>query len=101
MVPPVKLYRREFTQCNILEVEVGTNCPQGGDSGHGGKTILRIRDLGGSAMEASLNGEPLREVARIDLVMGGDSECETLLEALEFAAKVIRNTRGLESPSAN
>jgi hypothetical protein len=34
----------EFFGANCLRVTVGTNCPQGGDSGHGGRTVLILED---------------------------------------------------------
>ncbi|HNU61740.1 MAG TPA: hypothetical protein PKL04_06040 [Methanofastidiosum sp.] len=39
---PIK--SKEFFSRNILEADVGSNCPCGGDGGHGGKTYLKITD---------------------------------------------------------
>jgi hypothetical protein len=50
----VTTWSREIVNCNILEVEAGTNGYQGGDSGHGSRTYLRLKDL------VSLAAIPLR-----------------------------------------
>ena len=39
----MELVEYTATSANILTVRVGTNCPQGGDSGHGGKTVLSLQ----------------------------------------------------------
>lgn len=41
----VETWKREIWNANALEIEVGTTGYQGGDSGHGGRTYLRINDL--------------------------------------------------------
>jgi hypothetical protein len=81
----VKTIKREFVSANILRITVGTNCPQGGDAGHGGRTIVVLEDTGSTDMRcAQLPGG-------VELVFGGDAECETLISALEFAAETLRN----------
>lgn len=82
---------------NFLRVEAGTNCPQGGDYGHGGRTHLKLTDEGSTAMEVSVDGEPLRFVDNIEIVLGGDSEGQMFVEALEFALDVIRAQRLLNT----
>jgi hypothetical protein len=86
--------KAEITLCNILEVEVSTNCPQGGDGGHGGKTELRFKDLAGTCMDLKVDRvsavEEMSGIREVSLIFGGDSEAETLAQALEFAAKTLR-----------
>ncbi len=95
-MPQVDVYQREITSANILCVEVGTNCPRGGDSGHGGRTVLRLFDYAGTAMAASINDSAQLEAKKIEIVCGGDCEHQTLIEALEFALRVLRGqTQGL------
>ncbi len=86
----VELYEKEIENECILRVEAGTNCPKGGDAGHGGRTVLRLRNLGGTSMSACFNGGFLRTVYDVEVVMGGDAECDALMEALEFALSVYR-----------
>lgn len=78
-----------ITSANILEVEVGTNCPQGGDTGHGGRTYFRLTDLGGTDMV------PYPELTdglnnSISIEFGGDCELYTFIQALEFALKILK-----------
>lgn len=70
---------------NVLGVEVETNCPQGGDSGHGGYTSLVLRDEGGTDIEVSVLGGG--KGVRIEL--GGDAECATFIQCLRFAADAL------------
>ena len=83
----------EFTSCNIIEVEVGTNCPQGGDSGHGGKTYFRIEDLGSTDMSCIVTGQSCGNAGCIEITFGGDCECDTFIEALEWAVKKLKEQR--------
>ncbi len=79
--------RSEHTasSCNILRVVVETNCPRGGDSGHGGRTAIELWDEGGTDV---LDVSTLASVGArgIRLELGGDTECATLIECLRFAA---------------
>lgn len=89
----IKLDEYTATSANILTCRIGTNCPQGGDSGHGGITILEFEDKSSTDMNAELSN--LKSINlmgdKIRLVFGGDCECETLIECLEFAAKTLRS----------
>lgn len=75
---------REITGCNLLRVSAGTNCPRGGDAGHGGRTVIMFDPAGNTEMEG-----PLRE-GMVKLVFKGDSECETLIDGLELMARTLR-----------
>jgi hypothetical protein len=78
----MKRNSQEIVNCNILNVEVGTNVPQGGDAGHGGKTFFELKDEGGTSWTITKLGDD--EGVRIEL--GGDSECITFANALRWAA---------------
>lgn len=87
--------KHQISGANIIEVEAGTNCPQGGDSGHGGRTVVRFTDQGGTDWQVSLTDRAGRVRHQeyptiIEIVLGGDSEAGTFAEALEFAAQTIR-----------
>ena len=93
----------EFKRANILRVTVGTNCPRGGDSGHGGRTVLIFEDGGGTDLRCGIDSASAADSKRIELVLGGDSEFETLIEGLEFAAQTLRllhsaNVRSVRDP---
>jgi hypothetical protein len=78
-----KIYR-EFESANILGVTLEHNGYQGGDVGHGGFVKIIFKDLGSTYME--LNGEDCK---KIELLFGGDSERNTLLEALKMIVKEL------------
>jgi hypothetical protein len=54
---------------------VGTNCPRGGDAGHGGRTVIILDSANGSTeMHCT------QHHGTVELVFRGDTECETLIE---------------------
>jgi hypothetical protein len=89
-MPNIDIYSEEFTSANILQAEAGTNCPQGGDSGHGGRTILRLIDQGGTDIRVKVDGQQIRINDSIEIALGGDCEHHTFVEALEFAIKTYK-----------
>ena len=83
--------KESFTCCNIIDVWVGSNCPAGGDSGHGGRTVFGIEDQGGTDLRISLNGEDPIDIESFEIILGGDSECATFIDALKFALKNLES----------
>ena len=79
--------------CNTLEVGVTTNCPQGGDAGHGGVTVLELLDLGGTDLTVSVLKNEYGGGVRLEF--GGDSECGTLIDCLEFAVYELRRQKDI------
>lgn len=77
--------KREFVSACILEAEVGTNCPQGGDTGHGGRTVIRFIDKGSTDItdRSGFEGEAVIQA-------GGDAEASLLADALEWAGQELR-----------
>jgi len=74
----------------VLTVTAGTNCPMGGDLGHGGRTIFRLTNEASTAATISINGEPHQEFEKFELILSGDSECYVFIKALEFALETLR-----------
>ena len=74
----------------VLGIEVGTNCPQSGDSGYGGRTIFTIKDEGSVDLKASINDDAYKSVDKISVILGGDSECKVFIEALSFALEHLK-----------
>lgn len=96
---PITTWKREITNANILEVEVGSTGFQGGDTGHGGRTYFRIMDGGSTDIRVT----PLRDkydCCGVEITLGGDTELETFIEALEFAVKVLKKEAAKEAPPA-
>lgn len=79
-------YMLEINDANILEVEVGTTGYKGGDSGHGGRTYFRVKD--GSSTD--IRCTPMENKRGVEIILGGDAELDTFIEALEFAVFVLK-----------
>lgn len=86
---PVVVSIEEFSSCNVLRVSAGTTCPKGGDSGHGGRTVLILENLSGD-FRCGVNGAPPSYASKIEIVAGGDTEFDTFLQGLEFAVDTLR-----------
>lgn len=75
----IRKVNKEIVSANIIGVLVEHNGIQGGDAGHGGYVKINIKDLASTSME--VNGE---DGANLELIMRGDTERETLIDALKF-----------------
>jgi len=77
----------EIISCPILEVEVGTNGKQGGDSGHGGRTYFSVQDVAGTDITVT----PIKndDNGGVVIEFGGDLELEMFISALKFAVAVL------------
>jgi hypothetical protein len=77
---------RELVRANTLRVTVGTNCPKGRGPEQDGRTVLILEaDTG-----ANLTFEASERSKKVSLVFDGDAECDSLIDALEFAAATLR-----------
>ena len=80
-----KLHISEFGTFNTLGVTVATNGYQGGDSGHGGRTYICFEDLCSTDIEAAVTyGQDTN--AKVEILLGGDSELDSMIDALRWAA---------------
>lgn len=89
----VETWEREIIDANILSVEAGTNGYQGGDTGHGGRTFIRISDEGGTDISARVLTDRFGDTSGIEITLGGDAELSTMIEALKFITKVLEEGR--------
>lgn len=111
----IETIKKEIVDCNIIEVEVGTTGHRGGDTGHGGRTVFKIKDLASTDMRLSFSSIPLpkgtikdmikhedgRAIERtvgtgidaesIEITFGGDCELDTFIEALRFALETLES----------
>lgn len=91
----ITTYKRNLTCLNMLEVEAGTTGLCGGDSGHGGRTYFRIEDIGGT--DITVNPIPAHiSNGGFEVILGGDSELNTIIEGLKFIVKVLEEGRSDE-----
>lgn len=84
----VKTYSKEIVSANIIEVEVGTTGYMGGDTGHGGRTYLRIKNLSSTDMRPVAHFDDYGH-SELEVALGGDCELDTFIEALHFAVDVL------------
>lgn len=77
--------RKSFSSACTLEVTACTNGYHGGDSGHGSRTVIGFRDLGGTDIKV-VPIPPVSGNGGCELHLGGDCELAILIDALRFAA---------------
>ncbi len=90
----VPVNAREVGVGDMFYVTVGTTGPQGGDSGHGGRTVLKID--AGTSCDFRLrlgNDDEWVSADGISLLVGGDFEMEAFLEALRFAVRELERKK--------
>lgn len=87
----IETWEREIYDANILSVEAGTNGYQGGDTGHGCRTYIRISDEGGTDISARAITDRFGDTHGVEIALGGDSELSTIIEAMKFATKVLED----------
>jgi hypothetical protein len=76
---------KTFEHLCIIKVDLQTNCPQGGDTGHGGRTTIRVANEGSTDMKVHAHGDE-----EFLIRLGGDAEAEVFAEAFEWAGKELR-----------
>jgi len=86
----MKTIEKIIEKANILKVVAGTNGFKGGDTGHGSETKIILEDLGSTDISFKVQGNG----RKLTIDLGGDSELESIIEALEAAAKVLRVQSG-------
>lgn len=86
----------EFVSANCLEIQVGTTGKMGGDTGHGGRTYLRIKSTASSDLRSRVvaNGEHYDfdracGTNQVEIILGGDTELDTFFDCMQYAADVL------------
>lgn len=90
----VDTYKREIFNANILEVEAGSTGYCGGDSGHGSRHYIRLKDLGSTDIRVKIGDQEFDELYKdkgIEIILGGDTELDTMITALKFVTKVLED----------
>jgi hypothetical protein len=73
-------------------VTVGTNGYQGGDSGHGGRTYICLEDTGCTDIDARASVNSYDQT-KVEMMLGGDSELDSVIEALRWAADKLEEIK--------
>ena len=82
----VDIKEKEIVGANILKVQAGTNGYKGGDTGHGSRTFFSIYDV------ASTDMRVIKHDNGFEVRLGGDSELETIIEALKFIVETLEKS---------
>lgn len=82
----MEVWTAEFWSCCNLTAEVGTNGFGGGDSGHGGRAVLRFEGDGDFRVVA----HDTKAGRKVEIIVGGDCEIRQLVESLEFSLEVLK-----------
>lgn len=82
---------KEFRSDITLGVKVGTTGYKGRDSGHGGRSILKLNNVASTDIKVSINGSGYYDVHEVGICVGGDAELETLIQALEYAVVELKS----------
>ena len=85
-VPFKEIAEKEIPNWNILKVKVGTTGYRGGDAGHGCRSFVMLTNLSSTDWRATVKSDPGGDIQSIRIDLFGDSELETIIEALRFAA---------------
>lgn len=87
----ITTFNCEIFGVNVMSVEAGTTGYCGGDTGHGGRTYFKIMDEGGTDITVN----KLRSIGKggFEVLLGGDAELDTIIDALEFILQVLRDGR--------
>ena len=86
------LHSAEFGSFNTLRITVGTNGYQGGDSGHGGRTYICLEDSGCTDIDARASVNSYGQT-KVEMMLGGDSELDSIIEALRWAADKLEEIK--------
>lgn len=101
-ITDIPVNTKRIVNHNILSVSVGTTATVPDNAGHGGRTLLSIKNEYSTCMavRVTCHGEQpvvfgdatdgLTGLESVDFLLGGHAEAETFAEALEFAASTIR-----------
>ena len=82
----------EFGIFNTLGVTVASNGYQGGDSGRGGRTYICIENLCSTDIDAVVSyGQDTN--AKVEIMLGGDSELDSMIYALRWAADKLEDLK--------
>lgn len=74
---------------NVLQVEAGSTGKCGGDSGHGCRTYFRIEDVASTDMTINKIADRFGFVSGFEVILGGDSELDSIIEALKFIVDTL------------
>lgn len=83
------MYSKEIVNACIMKVSVGTTGHCGGDSGHGARTKIRLENIASCDFRINRMEDEFGQ-EEIEIILGGDSEIDCFIEALEFILMILK-----------
>lgn len=98
---------KEIVSANMFDVDIHHNGYQGGDAGHGGFVDIKFKNFQDTSLEVSVLPSnhrtnlldfntfevTIQDPKSIQLIFKGDTERDTLIEALEFIVKELKENK--------
>ena len=85
----IDIFTKKISDCNELEVKVGTNGYHGGDGGHGSATYISIKDAGNTSMEIQTLKDSDKNNIGFEIHLAGDAELRTIIESFKFILNTL------------
>ena len=83
------IFRKDITSANLLQVVAGTTGYEGGDSGSGSRTYIRIYDNSSTDIRVKPIVDKFGN-GGVEIVLGGDCELYTIINGLEFITNILK-----------
>lgn len=88
----IQTFTYTLSGLHIQSITVGTTGTMGGDSGHGGRTYLKIENHGSTDLKIRDPESGLfEEASSVEIRLGGDAELNSTIALLEYAVKVLKS----------
>lgn len=84
------VYVKDFEGFCSLRAAAGTTGFRGGDSGHGGRTVIELEDLGSTDIQFKVRPRVRSSGDKLTIMLGGDAELEMIIDVLDFLAATLR-----------
>lgn len=85
----VEVRRHTIADANILDVEVVTTGPKGGDYSHGAWATVKLINTASTAWDVDVDYDDFLGLRHVCIEVQGDSELRTLAAALRWAAEQL------------
>jgi len=87
-----RLYEKEIFDACVIKVKAGTTGFKGGDAGHGGRTFIKIEDIGGADIHFKATQNEMEK--SLIMTLYGDAELNVMIEGLEWITKKLKENKG-------
>jgi len=89
MTHKVPMHAAEITDAGMIHVAAGSTGQQGGDSGHGGRTVVRIQGNGADIVFRLFGPVDDDNAGAMEIIASGDAELRMLARAMDYIASSL------------